>query len=117
MLIGVHSRLKRAYYRLDQKYTELGWICPSCLHFYLDYEAYVKDYNRIFETNWTVDDLKDREAWMNVHIEKIEKLRGKTETYMSKIRASQKRLIKHDEVMPDLDTLVVKFPREDSDSE
>ena len=68
LTIGIHSRLKRVYYRLDGKYSEVGWICPSCLRFYLDYDSYIEDYNRIFGTDYTVDKFKEQVWWINERI-------------------------------------------------
>jgi len=66
--VGIHSRVKRIYYRLVGKYSEVGWICPSCMRFYPDWDAYVSDYNRIFETNMTVDEFKSKVWWINERI-------------------------------------------------
>ena len=66
--IGIHSRVKRVYYRLVGKYSEIGWLCPSCMRFYPDWDAYVADYNRIFETDYTVEKFKDQVWWINERI-------------------------------------------------
>lgn len=58
--VGIHSRVKRLYYRLNVKYSEVGWLCPSCMRFYPDWGKYVEDYNRIFQTNYTVESFKEQ---------------------------------------------------------
>lgn len=56
--MGRKSRLKRVYYRLVGRYSEIGWLCPSCTTFYLDHQALIDDENKIFGTDRTVEDLK-----------------------------------------------------------
>jgi len=69
---GTHSRLKRVYYRLVGRYSEIGWLCPTCAVFTLDHEAFVDDANRIFGTTRTVKELKKDLAAIQFHIDIIE---------------------------------------------
>lgn len=76
---GTHSRLKRVYYRLIGKYSEIGWFCPSCCEFTLDYQAFVNDENRIFDTGLDVPELKKQIAGFkkrNDAAEKLEKIKS-----------------------------------------
>lgn len=66
--VGVHSRVKRLYYRLVGRYSEVGWICPSCLHYTPDYQALVNDYNEIFGTQFTESDFRQNVFWINERI-------------------------------------------------
>lgn len=52
LLKGIHSRVKRAYYRIGGKYHEIGWICPTCFHFRLDREAYQKELRASMQITW-----------------------------------------------------------------
>lgn len=72
--VGIQTRLKRVYYRLDGRYSEIGWICPSCMNFFVDWASFVDDYNRIFETTDTVEDFKEKVAWVNKRISSLERL-------------------------------------------
>ncbi len=72
--IGVQSRLKRIYYRISGKYTELGWFCPSCMNIDLDIPSYLNDYNRIFGTSLTEPEIREQVLWTNKRIAALEKL-------------------------------------------
>lgn len=61
LLKGIHSRVRRAYYRIGGKYHEIGWICPTCFHFRLDKEAYQKELRSMqltYERNVNNDGLR-----------------------------------------------------------
>lgn len=57
LLLGIHSRKKRIYYRQIGKYKEIGWFCPTCCTFTLDESSYIADMKTFFNLDLTSEEL------------------------------------------------------------
>jgi hypothetical protein len=75
LLKGIHSRVKRAYYRVGGKYQEIGWICPTCLSFTLDKLAYREEMLKYFGKFAVLKDDVDNDGIEIVNL-KEKKLKG-----------------------------------------
>jgi len=83
---GTQSRLKRIYYRLVGKYSEIGWLCPSCLEFTLDKKAYADDMNLIFGLEMTEDNVTGQIIYHKKRNDLAEKLDSKKSLKLGKIK-------------------------------
>lgn len=74
LLIGIHSRIKRIYYRIDGKYKEIGWFCPSCCKFTLDEVSYMDDMNRIYGMGLTSEQFQKNLRYTSRRIAALKKV-------------------------------------------
>jgi len=83
---GTQSRLKRIYYRLEGKYSEIGWLCPSCLEFTLDKKSYADDMNLIFGLEMTEDNVTGQIIYHKKRNDAAEILDKRKTTKLDKIK-------------------------------